>query len=92
MQKMISKINNNLLFKTNKNVLDYMLHSDFETKARFKKLAKELVDKTLYTLNSPIIEGVVEKIDENWKNDNKKGMKYYTNYIKNYIEFMELKK
>lgn len=82
-------IRDKILVRTNENILDYIQHSDFDDKLQLKQFIKELVDKTIYTINSPIIEGIVERIDENWKNNNKETMKYYINYIQVYLEFME---
>ena len=43
----------------------------------------------IYTINSPRIEDMVQSIDSCLKQENKAGVLYYVNYIKNYVEFME---
>lgn len=54
-----------------------------------KEVLQKAVKEFLYDTNAPRIEGIVERIDECWRQDNKEGMLYYAKYIQAYSEFME---
>ena len=49
----------------------------------------EQIKEIIYQNHRPRLDQIVQKIDNCWNNNNKKGMEYYINYIQNTIDFIE---